>query len=164
MPTHTSVGSASFPPITCGMECTSLEKGATGMSAQLDSLIRKSKDLETQLEQLTAELACLHEEIVERMGDSHEYYGHGVVAKKWARVHWEINKDLLLDELSHEALDYCKEVVLTKTKLDQAVKAGYLPPRLYVRAMKREQLGWNVNLKVLEPPKSTSDWEGEEER
>ena len=69
------------------MEFTYLEKGATGMSAQLDSLIRKSKDLETQLEQLTAELACLHEEIVERMGDSHEYYGHGVVAKKWARVH-----------------------------------------------------------------------------
>ncbi len=40
------------------------------MSAQLDSLIRKSKDLETQLEQLTAELACLHEEIMERMGDT----------------------------------------------------------------------------------------------
>jgi len=144
------------------MECTSLEKGATGMSAQLDSLIRKSKDLETQLEQLTTELACLHEEIVERMGDSHEYYGHGVVAKKWARVHWEINKDLLLDELSREALDYCKDVVLTKTKLDQAVKAGYLPPRLYDRAVKREQLGWNVNLKILEPPESAFDWEGEE--
>ena len=53
---------------------------------------------------------------------------------------------------------------IAETKLDQAVKAGYLPPRLYDRAMKREQLGWNVNLKVLEPPKSTSDWEGEEER
>ena len=50
-----------------------------------------------------------------------------MIARKWARVHWEINKDLLLDELSYEALDYCKEVVLTKTKLDQAVKAGYLP-------------------------------------
>jgi len=62
------------------------------------------------------------------------------------------NKDLLLDELSYEALDYCKEVVLTKTKLDQAVKAGYLPPRLYDRAVKREQLGWNVRLKILEPP------------
>ena len=100
------------------------------MSAQLDSLIRKSKDLEMQIEQLTAELARLYGEIAERMGDRHEYYGHGVVAKKWARVHWEINKDLLLDEFSSEALAYCKEVVLTKTKLDQAVKAGYLPPRL----------------------------------
>jgi len=138
-------------------------EGATSMSAQLDSLIRKSKDLETQIAQLTAELARLHGEIAERMGDRHEYYGHGVVAKKWARVHWEVNKDLLLDELSREALDYCKEVVLTKTKLDQAVKAGYLPPRLYDRAVKREQLGWNVNLKILEPERAL-EWEGEEER
>jgi hypothetical protein len=133
------------------------------MSAQLDSLIRKGKDLETQIEQLTAELARLHGEIAERMGDSHEYYGHGVVAKKLARVHWDINKDLLLDELSREALDYCKEVVLTKTKLDQAVKAGYLPPRLYDRAVKREQLGWNVHLKILEPAERAFDWEREEE-
>jgi len=139
-------------------------EGATSMSAQLDSLIRKSKDLEMQIEQLTAELARLHGEIAERMGDRHEYYGHGLVARKWARVQWEINKNLLLDELSYEALDYCKEVVLTKTKLDQAVKAGYLPPRLYDRAVKREQLGWNVNLKILEPPESASDWEEEEER
>lgn len=134
------------------------------MSAQLDSLIRKSKDLELQLEQLTAELARLHGEIADRIGDRHEYYGHGVVAKKWARVHWEINKDLLLDELSSEALAYCKEVVLTKTKLDQAVKAGYLPPRLYDRAVKRAQLGWNVHLKILEPPEKAFDWDGEEER
>ena len=88
------------------------------MSAQLDSLIRKSKDLETPIEQLTAELARLHGEIAERLGDRHEYYGHGVVARKWARVHWEVNKDFLLDELSYEVLDYCKEVVLTKTKLN----------------------------------------------
>ena len=47
------------------------------MSAQLDSLIRKSKDLEIQIEQLTAELARLHGEIAERMGDRHEYYGPG---------------------------------------------------------------------------------------
>ena len=134
------------------------------MSAQLDSLIRKSKDLELQLEQLTAELARLHREITDRMGDRHEYYGHGVVAKKWARVHWEINKDLLLDELSSEALAYCKEVVLTKTKLDQAIKAGYLPPRLYDRAVKRAQLGWNVHLKILEPPEKAFDWDGEGER
>jgi hypothetical protein len=139
-------------------------EGALSMSAQLDSLIRKSKDLELQLEQLTAELTRLHGEIAERMGDRHEYYGHGVVAKKWARVHWEINKDLLLDELSSEALAYCKEVVLTKTKLDQAVKAGYLPPRLYDRAVKREQLGWNVHLKILEPPERGLEWEGEGER
>jgi hypothetical protein len=139
-------------------------EGASSMSAQLDSLIRKSKDLELQLEQLTAELARLHGEIADRMGDRHEYYGHGVVAKKWARVHWEINKDLLLDELSSEALAYCKEVVLTKTKLDQAVKAGYLPPRLYDRAVKRAQLGWNVHLKILEPPEKAFDWDGEEKR
>jgi hypothetical protein len=134
------------------------------MSAQLDSLIRKSKDFERQIEQLTAELARRHGEIAERMGDRHEYYGRGVVAKKWARVHWEINKDLLLDELSYEAPDYHKEVILTKTKLDQAVKAGYLPPRLYDRAVKREQLGWNVNLKILEPPESALEWEEEEEQ
>ncbi len=53
------------------------------MSAHLDSLIRKSTDLETQIAQLTAELARLHGEI----------------------------------------------------------KAGYLPPRLYDRAVKREQHG-----------------------
>jgi hypothetical protein len=56
------------------------------MSAELDSLIRKSKDLETQIEQLTAELARLHAAIAERMGDRREYYGHGVVAKKWSRM------------------------------------------------------------------------------
>jgi len=35
--------------------------------------LRKSKDLETQIEQLTAELAHLQGEIAERMGDRHEY-------------------------------------------------------------------------------------------
>ena len=132
------------------------------MSAELDSLIRKSKDLETQIEQLTAELARLHAAIAERMGDRREYYGHGVVAKKWSRVRWEVNKALLLDELSPEALDYCKEVVLTKEKLDQAVRAGYLPPRLYDRAIKREQLGWNVSLKIIDRLENEPDWEREE--
>src|SRR5919201_3185750 len=131
------------------------------MSAELDSLIRKSKDLEAQIEQLTAELAHLHEAIAERMGDRREYYGHGVVAKKWARVRWEVNKALLLDELPAEALDYCKEVVLTKEKLDQAVRAGYLPPRLYDRAIKREQLGWNVSLKILDRLEHEPVWERE---
>lgn len=74
------------------------------------------------------------------------------------------SKDFLLDELSYEAFAYCKEVVLTKTKLDQAVKAGYLPPRLYDRAVKRGQRGWNVNLKLLEPLERALDWDGEEER
>jgi hypothetical protein len=132
------------------------------MSAELDSLIHKSKDLETQIEQLTAELARLHKAIAERMGDKREYYGHGVVAKKWSRVRWDVNKALLLDELSPEALDYCKEVVLTKEKLDQAVRAGYLPPRLYDRAIKREQLGWNVNLKIIDALENEPGWEREE--
>jgi hypothetical protein len=132
------------------------------MSAELDSLIHKSKDLETQIEQLTAELARLHKTIAERMGDKREYYGHGVVAKKWSRVRWDVNKALLLDELSPEALDYCKEVVLTKEKLDQAVRAGYLPPRLYDRAIKREQLGWNVNLKIIDALENEPGWEREE--
>lgn len=131
------------------------------MSAELDSLIRKSKDLEVQIEQLIAALTHLHEAIAERMGDRREYYGHGVVAKKWTRVRWEVNKALLLDELTPEALDYCKEVILTKGKLDQAVRAGYLPPRLYDRAIKREQLGWNVSLKILDPLEGESDWERE---
>jgi len=80
----------------------------------------------------------------------------------WTRVRWEVNKALLLDELSPEALDYCKEVVLTKEKLDQAVRAGYLPPRLYDRAIKRAQLGWNVSLKIIDPLKNEADWEPEE--
>jgi hypothetical protein len=56
------------------------------------------------------------------------------------------------------------QVVLTKTKLDQAVKAGYLPPRLYDRAVKRAQFGWNVHLKILGPPEKAFDWDGEGER
>ena len=129
------------------------------MSAELDSLIRKSKALEAQIEQLTAELSQLHDAIAERMGDQREYYGHGVVAKKWARVRWDVNKALLLDELPAEALDYCKEVVLTKEKLDQAVRAGYLPPRLYDRAIKREQRGWNVSVKIIDALENELDWE-----
>ena len=132
------------------------------MSAELDSLIRKSKTLEAQIEQLTAELARLHAAIAERMGDRREYYGHGVVAKKWSRVRWEVNKALLLDELSPEALDYCKEVVLTKEKLDQAVRAGYLPPRLYDRALRREQRGWNVSVKIIDALENALDWEREQ--
>ena len=49
-----------------------------------------------------------------------------------------------------------------KEKLDQAVKAGYLPPRLYDRAVKREQLGWNVSLKILDGPETIADWDREE--
>ena len=132
------------------------------MSAELDNLIRKSKDLETQIEQLTAELSRLRAAIAEHMGDRREYYGQGVVAKKWAHVRWEVDKALLLDELSAEALDYCKEVVLTKSKLDQAVRAGYLPPRLYDRAIKREDRGWNVSLQILETPESEAGRDREE--
>ena len=133
------------------------------MSIELDSLIRKGKDLEVQITHLTTELARLREEIASRMGETREYYGGGVVAKKWARVRWEIHKELLLDELSPEALDYFKEVVLTKEKLDQAIKAGHLPPRLYDRAVRREHVGWNVSLKVLDAPTDDVTWEEEEE-
>jgi hypothetical protein len=78
-------------------------------------------------------------------------------------VRWEINKELLLDELPPEALAYLKEVVFTKGKLDQAVRAGYLPPRLYDRAVKQEDEGWNVSLKVLAVPPVEPDWELEED-
>lgn len=133
------------------------------MSVELDSLMRKGKDLETQIEQLNQELALLRNEIARRMGDRREYYGKGMVAKKWARVRWEINKELLLDELSADALDYLKEVVFTKEKLTQAVKAGYLPPRLYDRAVQREAGGWNVSLKVIGAPESAvEEWDSEE--
>jgi hypothetical protein len=73
-----------------------------------------------------------------------------VVARKWERVRWDIDKELLLDELSEAALDYLKEVVFTKEKLDQALKAGHLPPRLYDRAMQRLHAGWNVSMKLLD--------------
>jgi hypothetical protein len=129
------------------------------MSAELDALIRKAHSLEGQIEQLTTELARLRGAIAAQMGEEREYYGQGVVAKKWARVRWEVNKELLLDELPPEALAYLKEVVFTKGKLDQAVRAGYLPPRLYDRAVKREDEGWNVSLKVLGSPAVESDWE-----
>jgi hypothetical protein len=133
------------------------------MSAELDALIRKAKNMEVQIEQLTTELARLCDAIAEQMGEEREYYGHGVVARKRARIHWEINKALLLDELSPDAIAYLKEVVLTKGKLDQAVKAGYLPPRLYDRAVKQEDEGWTVSLKVLAVPSVEPDWELEED-
>jgi hypothetical protein len=132
------------------------------MSVELDSLIRKGKDLEVQITHLTTELARLREEIATRMGEMREYYGRRVMAKKWARVRWEIHKALLLEELSPEALDYFKEVVFTKEKLDQAIKAGHLSPRLYDRAVRREHVGWNVNLRVLDVPANALSW-GEEE-
>jgi len=133
------------------------------MSAELDALIRKANHVEVQREQLTAELTRLRDAIAARMGDEREYYGKGVVAKKWARVHWEINKELLLDELSPEALAYLKEVVFTMDKLQQAVKAGYLPPRLYDRAVKKEDEGWNVSLKILASSMPEPDLELEED-
>ena len=133
------------------------------MSAELDALIRKANSLEMQREQLTAELTRLREAIAAQMGEEREYYGTGVVAKKWARVRWEINKELLLDALPPDALAYLKEVVFTKEKLAQAVKAGYLPPRLYDRAVKKEDEGWNVSLKVLELPTPEPDLELEED-
>ena len=133
------------------------------MSAELDALIRKANRLEMQREQLTAELTRLREAIAAQMGEEREYYGTGVVAKKWARVRWEINKELLLDELPPDALAYLKEVVFTKEKLAQAVKAGHLSPRLYDRAVKKEDEGWNVSLKVLEFPAPEPDLELEED-
>lgn len=133
------------------------------MSAALDALIRKAHDLEGQRAQLTAELARLRDTIAAQMGEEREYYGTGVVAKKRARVRWEINKELLLDELPPEALTHLKEVVFSKEKLDQAVKAGYLPPRLYDRAVQKAEEGWSVSLKVLESPTPEPDWELEED-
>lgn len=133
------------------------------MSAELDALIRKAKSLEGQIAQLTTELTRLRDAIAAQMGEKREYYGQGVVAKKWARVRWEINKELLLDALPPDALAYLKEVVFTKGKLDQAVKAGYLPPRLYDRAVKQADEGWNVSLKVLALPTAEPDWELEED-
>ena len=96
------------------------------MSAELDALIRKAHNLGGQIEQLTTELRRLRDAIAAQMGEEREYYGQGVVAKKWTRVRWEINKALLLDELPPEALAYLKEVVFTKDKLDQALRAGHL--------------------------------------
>lgn len=132
------------------------------MSEYIDALIRKGKALETQIEQLMVELSQVRQEVAARMGESREYYGQGVMAKKWARVRWEVNKALLLDELPREALDYFREVVLTKDKLDQAVKAGHLPPRLYDRSVKRVQEGWNVSLKLIEAPAPVTSWSEDE--
>jgi hypothetical protein len=126
------------------------------MSDELDALIRKGKSLETQIEQLMVELSRLRQAVAARMGEKREYYGKGVVAKKWARVRWDINKALLLDQLPGEALDHFREVVFTKAKLDQAVKSGHLPPRLHDRAVTRVQEGWNVSLKCLDTP--VPDW------
>jgi hypothetical protein len=53
-------------------------------------------------------------------------------------------------------------VVLTKEKLDQAVRAGYISPRLYDSAIKREQLGWNVSVKIIDALENVSDWEREQ--
>ena len=133
------------------------------MSAELDALIRKAHNLEAQRDQLATELTRLRAAIAVQMGAEREYYGKGVVAKKHARVRWEINKELLLDELSPDALAYLKEVVFTKEKLEQAVRAGHLPPRLYDRAMKKEDEGWNVSLKVLALPTPEPDLELEED-
>ena len=127
------------------------------MSEAIDTLVHKGLQLEEQIAQLMAELSQVREAIAARMGDSREYYGKGVMAKKWARVHWHINKELLLDELPRDALDYLKEVVFTKEKLRQAVQAGYLPPRLHDRAVKQEREGWNVSFRRLDTPPSA--WE-----
>jgi hypothetical protein len=144
-------------------EATLKTQGEEDMSAALDALIRKAHNLEIQIAQLTAELMRLRDAIAGQMGDEHEYFGHGVMARKWARVRWQINKELLLDALPPEALAYLKEVVFTKEKLAQAVRAGYLPPRLYDRAMQREDEGWNVSVKVLALPAAEPDWELEED-
>ena len=74
------------------------------------------------------------------------------------------HKELLLDELSAAAIDYLKEVTCTKDKFDQAVKAGYLLPRLYDRAIKRVHEWWNVSLKLLDTPSVVSAWDPEAER
>jgi len=133
------------------------------MSTELNALIRKGKALEMQLAQLTAELAQVRSAIAAQMGAQREYYGQGVVARKWERLRWNIDKELLLDELPSAALDYLKEVVFTKEKLDQAMKAGHLPPRLYDRALQRIHEGWNVSLKVLDMPDAEPAWDPTEE-
>ncbi len=76
------------------------------MSAELDSLMRKSKALEAQINQLA--------------------------------------------------------VVLTKERLDQAVRGNYIPPRLYDRAIKRGRLGWNVSVNIIDARENVSDWEREQ--
>ena len=86
-----------------------------------------------------------------------------MVAKKWTRVRWEINKALLLDELPPEALAYLKESCSPRTSSIRRLRAGHLPPRLYDRAVKREDEGWNVSLKVLAVPAVAVDWELEED-
>ena len=42
------------------------------------------------------------------------------------------------------------------------VRAGYLPPRLYDRAIKRVQLGWSVSLKIIDRLEDAPVWEREE--
>ncbi|MBI1987297.1 MAG: hypothetical protein HYS70_02980 [Nitrospinae bacterium] len=119
------------------------------MLEELDSLIRTGLKLEEQIAGLTEQLSQIRERIARLMGSSNEYVGHGVMTRKWARVRWDININLLLDELPREALEYFKEVVITKEKLDHAVKAGQLLPRLYDRAVRKKEEGWNVTFKQV---------------
>lgn len=120
------------------------------MITEIDDLIHRGKALEDQIDQLTHELARVRDAIAARMGTQVEYYGQGVTARKWERVKWEIDKELLLEELSPAALDSLKEVVFTKSKLEQSLKAGHIPPRLYHRALQRLSAGWNVSFKILD--------------
>ncbi|MBI2875829.1 MAG: hypothetical protein HYY20_02990 [Candidatus Tectomicrobia bacterium] len=117
------------------------------MPEELDNLIRLGLKLEEQIAGLNAQLSQVRERIADLMGGSREYVGQGVMARKWARVRWDINTHLLLDELPRESLEYFKEVVITKEKLDQAVRAGQLPPRLHDRAVRKMEEGWNVTFK-----------------
>jgi hypothetical protein len=127
------------------------------VSDELDALIRQGKAMETRIDRLIAELSRLRQEIALRLGEHGEYHGTGVVAKKSARTYWDINLAMLLDELPDDVLERFKEVVFTKDKLDWAVKAGYVSPSLYDRAVRRVQHGWNISLKVLETPGSEPD-------
>ena len=52
-------------------------------------------------------------------------------------------------------------VMLTKEKLDRAVRAVIFPHACMTMPYKREQFGWNVSVKIIDALENVSDWERE---
>lgn len=113
------------------------------------TLMLRIHDLQLEIDAAQKALAACKAELATCMGDQKMLVYRGLVAKKWPNVRYSVDSTYLVNSLPAEVLDWFREPVITKDKMERAVRAGVMAPAVFKKAVERQEKGWVVSVQKV---------------